>query len=117
MAPQSIIGPAEPLGEFTLTCAGFEADSVTTASSSIIISVEFPILLEITGFELVKTALNGYEPAARRIRVFIVATPLLLTGDAPTETLLTKNSTEPVRSGAGLTCGIVVELKVTTSLY
>jgi hypothetical protein len=59
MAAQSITGPAEPLGEFTLTCGGFEADSVTTASSFIIISVEVPILLEISGVELVKTALSG----------------------------------------------------------
>jgi len=59
MAPQSIIGPAEPLGEFTLTSAGFEADGVTAAFSFETVSVEFPILLEISGVALVKTALSG----------------------------------------------------------
>jgi hypothetical protein len=39
-----------------------------------------------------------------------------LTNAEPTETLLTKISTEPEMDGAGLTCGIVVEFNVTTSL-
>jgi hypothetical protein len=58
-AAQSIIGPAAPLGEFTLTCVGFEGNSVTTAFSFETASVEVPILLEISGFVLVKTALSG----------------------------------------------------------
>jgi hypothetical protein len=47
----------------------------------------------------------------------MVATPPLLTGAAPAETLLTKNSTEPAESGTWLNCATVVELNVTTSLY
>jgi len=56
---QSIIGPAAPLGEFTLTCVEFEVDSVTTAFSFPTVSVEVPILPETLGSELVKTALSG----------------------------------------------------------
>jgi hypothetical protein len=59
MEAQSVIGPAEPPEEFTLTCVGFEADGVTTAFSFVTVSVEVPTLLEILGFELVKTALTG----------------------------------------------------------
>jgi hypothetical protein len=56
---QRLIGPAEPLGEFTLTTVGFEAEGVTTAFSFVTVSVEVPVLLVISGFELVKAALSG----------------------------------------------------------
>jgi hypothetical protein len=59
IAAQRVIGPAVPPGEFTLTDDGFKSDGVTTASSFATVSVEVPVLPEILGFELVKTALTG----------------------------------------------------------
>src|SRR5262245_18510326 len=44
IAAQRLIGPAVPLGEFTLTVVGFDADGVTTASSFVTVSVEVPTL-------------------------------------------------------------------------
>src|SRR4030095_15971880 len=59
IAAQRLIGPAVPLGEFTLTTTGLEADGVTMASSFVTVSVEFPTLPRKPGFEPVKTALTG----------------------------------------------------------
>src|SRR5215813_6065398 len=59
IAAQRLIGPAVPLGEFTLTTTGLEADGVTTAFSFVTVSVEVPILVRIAGVEPVKTAFTA----------------------------------------------------------
>src|SRR5215470_1161811 len=53
---QRLIGPAVPLGEFTLTTTGLEADGVTTAFSFVTVSVEFPVLPRKPGLKPLKTA-------------------------------------------------------------